>query len=94
LLRLTLGEFTLDLVHVGLDSSVCVAGRVSVVVRAMLESDGELKNGQEGDEHGHHAGGLAEVGHVEESSRCFLRLVEGPERAKNPESRRLDEPEE
>jgi hypothetical protein len=100
LLRLTLGEFTLDLVDVGLNGSICVAGRVSVVVRAMLESDCELENGQEGDEHGHHAGGFAEVGHREESSGCFLCLVEGPERprvwkevdSKNPKNEELLKP--
>lgn len=38
---------------------------MGVVVRAVLEGDGELEEGEEGDQHGHHALGLAEVGHDE-----------------------------
>jgi hypothetical protein len=78
-LRLTLGEFTLDLVDVGLNGSVGGASRVCVMVGTMLESDSELENRQQGDEHCHHAGGFAEVGHLEESSGCLLCMVEGPE---------------
>ena len=65
--RLALGELTLDLVDVGRNGSVAGgASRVCVVVGAMLESNGELEKRQQAEDHGHHAGGLAEVGHGEE----------------------------
>jgi hypothetical protein len=77
--RLALGELTLDLVDMGLDDGVVGASRMCVVVGAMLKSYGELKNRQHGDEHSHHAGWLAEVGHGEEGRVLFWGFGEGPE---------------
>ena len=46
----------------GLEVSVA-AGRMRVVMGAMLEGNGELEEGEEGKEHRQEARGLAKVGH-------------------------------
>lgn len=62
---LALGELALDIVHVGDNGGVVSsASGVRMVVRAVLERDSELKNGQKRKDHGHHVRGLAEVCHL------------------------------
>lgn len=62
--RLALEELSLDLVDVVLNGSVDVDGTVlvRVVVAAVLEGDRDLQDSEEGNQHGHHALGLAEDG--------------------------------
>lgn len=63
-LRQSLG----DVLNVRFDLTVAA---LVVVVGTMLRGDGDLEEGKESDQHGHHALGFAEVGHYVERNGAF-----------------------
>jgi hypothetical protein len=68
---LTLLKSFSNVINLCLDDVVC-GSAVSMVVAAVLRGDGDLEKGKESDQHGHHALGLAEVGHDVELKWIFL----------------------
>lgn len=59
----TLRELVRSLVNLSLDHTVRVT--MNMVMGTMLRCDANLKKREETEEHGHHALGLAEIGHAE-----------------------------
>jgi hypothetical protein len=68
---LTLLKSISNIFNLGLDHIVGGTA-MSMVVVAVLRSDGDLEKCEESDQHGHHALGLAEVGHDVELKWIYL----------------------